>query len=479
MRPLVWFRSDLRVRDNTALHEACQAAGDGVVAVFTICPDQWREHDWAPVRVDFLLRNLRDLSESLGQLQIPLLIVKTPQFAEVPGRLLQVAEQHGCGGVWFNREYEINEQRRDERVAELFERAGKAVHGFTDQVILPPERVRTTQGKFYTVFTPYQRSWIAAVKAARESSGLRCLPRSRKQKPIPARAGTVPESVAGFEGLRRPDLWPSGEQAAGRRLESFIAGRLKAYAKARDFPAVHGTSTLSPYLALGVLSPRQCLHAVLEANGNRLDSGSQGASTWISELVWREFYRHVLVGFPRVGKNEPFDLRTRQIRWRDDEAGFRRWQEGRTGVPIVDAGMRQLAQTGWMHNRLRMIVAMFLTKNLLIDWRRGEKHFLRNLVDGDFANNNGGWQWSASVGTDAAPYFRIFNPVSQSERFDPKGEFIRMFVPELAEVEGKAIHLPRDRAVGAAKWLDYPEPIVDLKVSRQRAIEEFRRVLER
>jgi deoxyribodipyrimidine photo-lyase len=471
MRPLIWFRSDLRTRDNTALHNACRAADDGVVAVFAVCARQWAEHDWAPVKVDFLLRSLRVLSESLSEINIPLLVVEAPRFEQLPGRLLALARKHDCDGIWLNCEYERNERRRDAKVGEIFERAGKSVHTFSDQGIVSPEGLRTTQGNFYTVFTPYKKKWIAAVK---DRGGVRCLQRPGKQKPLRTAPDAIPDEIAGFDGLRRPDLWKSGEDQAADRLKTFVSRRLESYGKARDFPALNGTSTLSPYLALGTLSPRQCLNAALDANGNRLDSGLKGATTWISELIWREFYRHVLVGFPRVCRHEPFQLRTRGIRWRDDQGDFIRWQEGMTGIPIVDAAMRQLKETGWMHNRLRMVVAMFLTKNLFLDWRWGEKYFMRSLVDGDFASNNGGWQWAASVGTDAAPYFRVFNPISQSERFDPQGEFIRKFVPELSRLDGKAIHMPYERVPEALEGLTYPEPVVDLKKSRQAAIDTFK-----
>ena len=471
MRPLMWFRSDLRVRDNTALSEACQVAEDGVVGVFMICPEQWLDHDVAPVKVDFLLRNLRDLSDSLNELNIPLLIAEVPRFAQVPERLLKIAKKHGCAGIWFNREYELNERRRDDQVAKVFQRAGNTVHSFTDQVVLSPESLRTTQGKFYTVFTPYKKKWIATV---RDRGGVQCLRKPPKQKRTNTVADSIPDDVAGFDGLRRPDLWKSGEEHARRRLQSFASRRLTSYDETRDFPALNGTSTVSPYLALGVLSPRQCVSAALKANRNRLDSGSSGATTWISELIWREFYRHVLVGFPRVCRYQPFDLKTRQISWPNNERDFRHWQEGKTGIPIVDAAMRQLQNTGWMHNRLRMVVAMFLTKNLFLDWRWGERHFMQNLVDGDFASNNGGWQWSASVGTDAAPYFRIFNPVSQSERFDPQGDFIRKFLPELAKLERKSIHMPTERSPKSLEGVKYPAPIVDLKRSRQEAIDRFK-----
>ncbi|MCP1314700.1 deoxyribodipyrimidine photo-lyase, partial [Halomonas sp. 707D7] len=218
-------------------------------------------------------------------------------------------------------------------------------------------------------------------------------------------------------------------------------------------------------------SYRQCLQAVMSRNGGHLADGAKGLTTWVNELVWREFYQHVAFGFPRVVRHEPFQEHTRALEWRDDDEGFKAWCEGRTGYPLVDAAMRQLVDTGWMHNRLRMVTAMFLSKHLLIDWRRGERFFLEHLIDGDFCSNNGGWQWAASTGTDAAPYFRIFNPTTQSTRFDPDGEFIAHWLPELEALPAKARHAPpRDMLTK----LDYPEPIVDHKAARARALEAFK-----
>jgi len=228
---------------------------------------------------------------------------------------------------------------------------------------------------------------------------------------------------------------------------------------------------VSPYLAAGVLSPRQCLAAALEVNNNRVDSGHAGVVCWIEELIWREFYQHVLVGFPRVSKGRAFRPEIDRVDWSHDEHAFQRWTSGQTGYPIVDAAMRQLALTGWMHNRLRMIVAMFLTKDLMIDWRWGERHFMNLLVDGDLGSNNGGWQWSASTGTDAQPYFRIFNPTTQGQKFDKNGEFIRKFCPELGSLSGKALHEPL--TAGLFGQLGYPEPMVDHKEARARALKVF------
>jgi deoxyribodipyrimidine photo-lyase len=467
MRALVWFRSDLRVLDNTALHHACKAADKGVLAVFAICAKQWAEHDWGAMKVDFVLRSVRALSETLAKLNIPLLVARASRFTTLPGKLLRLAAKHECDALFFNREYEVNEQRRDTDVTALFERHGRSVHKFTDQVILDVAGMRTGSGGFYTVFTPFKRKWLELLEA---EDPPRVRGKPRHQPRLPAPPDDVPTALRGFAGGGRPDLWPEGEAAARRRLRTFVSKRIDRYHELRDMPAVDGTSTLSPYLAAGVLSSRQCLHAAMEANRGRAGSGKKGVTTWIGELMWREFYRHILIGFPQVCLNRPFRLETERLPWRYDEGQFEAWCTGHTGVPIVDAGMRQLAETGWMHNRVRMIAAMFLTKDLFIDWRWGERHFMRHLVDGDFASNNGGWQWSASTGTDAAPYFRIFNPFSQSRRFDPKGDYIRRFVPELDGASAGEVHEPhKSESLGA----DYPRPSVDHDTARRMTIKAF------
>ncbi|MFC7001925.1 cryptochrome/photolyase family protein [Pseudobowmanella zhangzhouensis] len=233
------------------------------------------------------------------------------------------------------------------------------------------------------------------------------------------------------------ERWPAGEQLAQQQLQRFVHEAIRDYKQTRDFPAQDNTSRLSAYQAVGALSTMQCLRAALAENNGELDSGNEGIVTWINELIWRDFYRHLLVAYPDLCKHKAFKSDTDRLPWKHDEDKFQRWCEGNTGYPIVDAAMRQMNQTGWMHNRLRMIVAMFLTKHLFIDWRWGERYFMQKLVDGDLASNNGGWQWSASTGCDAVPYFRIFNPVTQSERFDPKGDFIRNYVPEIAKFDAK------------------------------------------
>lgn len=461
MRILHWFRADLRTVDNRALDHAVRHATEGIVGVFLVARDQWADHDWGENRIDFVMRSVAALCDKLNKLNIPLIIRNVTSFADAPKVLAKVASETDCDRLVFNREYEVNEITRDIATEKAFDKAGLSVRSFHDQVILRPASIQTKTGNFYTVFTPYKKTWL---DEAKQSPDIDPLGNPKKQKPIDVDTDTLAVNDALTD-------FAAGEDEAIKRLNRFVDNDIRDYKNKRDLPGVDGTSTLSPYLAVGAISPRQCLAAAVDANKGKLDNGYVGPDTWISELVWREFYRHIVVGFPRVSKHRAFKCDTEKITWSDNEHHFEAWCAGRTGVPIVDAAMRQLLTTGWMHNRCRMIVAMFFTKNLWLDWRRGERFFMNHLVDGDLASNNGGWQWSASTGTDAAPYFRIFNPVSQSERFDPDGEYIRRYVEELADVDAPEIHDPSPLTRSAC---DYPEMIVDLKKSRAGAIAKFK-----
>ncbi|MBY0311908.1 MAG: deoxyribodipyrimidine photo-lyase [Phycisphaerales bacterium] len=478
---LMWFRADLRVDDNVALARAsadARARNSAVIAVFVICPQQWQEHDWAGIRVDFVLRHLAELSAELAKINIPLLIAVVPRFADVSAILLKLAREHSCAGIYFNREYEINELRRDEQVARTFASAGLTATGFTDQVLVEPGLVCTAGGSggFFTVFSPFKR---ALYKHIQESDGVRTVTRPAKQAATPIRPSPVPSTVDGFTSHvpNAAELWPAGERHASKRLATFAEKSIGRYKADRDSPSLDGTSKLSPYLAVGSISPRQCVLVALQANAGRWDAGDPGAVHWISEVAWREFYKHILIGFPRVCMGRAFKPETDALSWNDNQHHFATWCEGRTGYPIVDAAMRQLQATGWMHNRLRMIAAMFLTKDLFIDWRWGERYFMQHLIDGDLASNNGGWQWSASTGTDAAPYFRIFNPFSQSRTCDPQGTFIRKYVPELAELEGGEdgpIHEPSALPALLRASINYPDPVVDHAKARDHVLKAFK-----
>jgi len=472
MSTLVWFRNDLRVRDNPALYHARERGP--VAALFCVCAVQWRQHDVGDHRLSFLLDSLHALHGELAALGIPLEIADTPRFDAVPQAVVNAARTHGARCVAFNEEYPLNERKRDSHVIRACEDAGIRTDVHHAGTILPPGSVLTGNGDPYTVFTPFRKRWLSLLdRSAQEPLA----------KPKRQRAAGSGEAARGRVGLGRglpqtidgvargavAERFPAGEKEAAARLQRFLLGPAERYQTDRDFPAIDGTSTLSPYLAVGAISARQCLHAALQANRGRPADGTPGLSTWVTELIWRDFYRHVVALFPHVSRGQGFRTETDALAWRHDPEDLAAWQEGRTGYPLVDAGMRQLNATGWMHNRLRMITAMFLSKHLLLDWRLGERWFMNKLVDGDFAANNGGWQWSASTGTDAAPYFRIFNPYTQARRFDPEGRFIRRWVPELETAPDRSLFDPDKYPVSG-----YPRPMVDHREARQRALEAFK-----
>ncbi|HWD34139.1 deoxyribodipyrimidine photo-lyase [Pseudomonas caricapapayae] len=471
---LIWLRSDLRVDDNTALSAAC--AQGPTLAVWLISAQQWRNHDDAPCKIDFWLRNLTTLKERLAALNIPLLVREADTWEHTPEVLMQLCREHQVQALHLNEEYGVNESRRDQAVSERLTQAGIAVHCHLDQLLFKPGSILTRTGGYFQVFGQFRKVCLQRLHLSLPSVQGPIAP----QAALAIASDEIPTQVPGFEqppaSLR--ELWPAGEAEAAARLQRFIDETVDDYQQQRDLPAVAGTSQLSPYLAAGVVSPRQCLLRALAHNYGEIDSGNAGLLTWINELLWREFYKHILNGYPRVSKHRAFRQETEALPWRHAPDELKAWQQGRTGIPIIDAAMRQLVATGWMHNRLRMIAAMFLTKNLLIDWREGERFFMRHLIDGDLAANNGGWQWSASTGTDAVPYFRIFNPVTQSRRFDSRGDFIRTWLPELAEADEKNIHNPMPSAE-LFVTNDYPQPIVDLCSSRRRALNAFKNLSTR
>jgi deoxyribodipyrimidine photo-lyase len=462
-----WVRRDLRLEDNQAL-TAALAHAPTVLPVFILDPAilGHRYHRQAERRKAFLFGGLRAVDGALRERGSRLIV----RQGEPEAVLAELARATGAGAVFAEQDPAPYPRRRDLRVAErlmLRLLPGVGVH--------PPDRVRKTDGAPYTVFTPFSRAWRAqGVPSRRE---LLAAPTRLSAPPPRLRSEPIPEG-------EEPGFFPPGEAEAQRRLRVFTAGEeapISAYADGRDRMDLDGTSGLSPYLRFGMLSARAAGVAAVEAATAAPDPGAhQGAETWLGELAWRDFYQAVLYHFPHVLETA-FNPALRAIPWREAPEEFAAWQAGRTGYPVVDACMRQLAATGWMHNRGRMIVASFLTKELLLDWRLGEQHFMDLLVDGDPASNNGGWQWTAGVGTDAAPYFRIFSPVLQSRKCDPQGVFIRRFVPELARVPGKFIHEPwrmsaaDQRAAGCAIGTDYPAPLVDRALSRPRTLEAYRR----
>ena len=454
-----WLRRDLRLADNDAL-AAALAGGRRVVPLFILDSVLLDGPTSSPARTAFLLGGLRALDADLRARGSRLVVRRGRPAAE----LARIVAETGATAVYAQDDHSPYARQRDaaaQRVAPL--------HFLGSAAIRPPGTILKADGTPYTVFTPFSRAWLAQP-----------LPDPAELRPAPA-ALPDPGDVAGEPIPDAPTLpagvpFPPGEVEGQRRLADFLRESIAAYDDRRDRVDVEGTSRLSPYLRFGMVAARAAAVAALSAQTVG-KTGGNGPGRWLNELIWRDFYAHILYHFPHVagGNFRPAG----RITWRNDPADFAAWGEGRTGYPIVDAAMRQLDESGWMHNRARMIVASFLVKDLLIDWRWGERWFMRRLVDGDPAANNGGWQWSAGTGTDAAPYFRVFNPVTQGRKFDPNGDYVRRWLPALAGVPTAAIHEPwrlsaaEQRAAGCVLGRDYPFPIVDHALARQRALDAF------
>ncbi|MAZ31418.1 MAG: deoxyribodipyrimidine photolyase [Flavobacteriales bacterium] len=465
MKGIIWFRSDLRADDNPALSSALNQCEE-VIAIYIFSEMQWNLHNESNIKYEFLLKNLTQLQKSLATLNIPLIVINTDSYKTLPNDLSLFAAQQKIGCVFCNNEFGVNEAVRDKDSIDCLKKYNIQLSSFDDQVIYKPGFLKTGQGKPFSVFTPFKRRWV-------ENFDMNFLELAKplKQKKAPSIQSDL--SVLKFVKTHSAniDLWPAGESAAQDALVNFLHSKANSYNESRNSPILDGTSRLSPYLALGILSPKRCILEGLKLNNFEFTSGNKGICKWIDEIVWREFYRNIMYSFPKVSQNQPFQDYTKSIKWRHSDKELEAFYAGKTGFPIVDAGIRQMLSEGWMHNRLRMVVAMFFTKNMLHDWRLGEKFFMQHLIDGDFCSNNGGWQWSSSTGTDAAPYFRIFNPITQSQNFDPDGEFIKKFIPELKDVPVAQIHQPQFDLFSST---NYPAPMLDLKESRVRAIQAFK-----
>lgn len=449
---LVWFRRDLRLEDHAALHHALSSHGRvHCIFVFdtTILDALPSREDR---RVEFILGSLLELDRELGKHSGSGLLVRHGDAREIIPRL---ARELGVQEVVCARDYEPAAIRRDEVVARALESLNIAFTSLRDQVIFEMDELLTGAGRMFSVFTPYRNAW----KRALAPWCLAPLLVEGRERLAPKAPGErIPE--LGELGFRRTDLALRPGSSGARELWEAFHGRIDDYKQARDFPACDGVSRLSAHLRFGTISIRELARFAL-------DRGTEGAQTWLNELIWREFYQQLLWHRPDV-ESRAFRPAYDSVPWEEGpeaEVRFQAWCEGRTGYPLVDAAMRQLLATGWMHNRLRMVTASFLTKDLGIHWRRGEHFFARHLLDYDLAANNGGWQWAASTGCDAQPWFRIFNPTTQSQKFDPEGTFIRRYCPELAGLSAKQIHL------GGG---DYPPPIVDHALERQRTLQRFK-----
>lgn len=463
---LVWFRNDLRINAHTPLAQALDG-NEPVTAVYLLCPDQWDKHQVSPIRRWYVLASLLELGESLAARGICLQVLTAGDFDQAPAVLESFIIREKITRVYCNREYPLNELERDRALAKRLRAHQIPIHGFDDGMLVPPHALRSQKGTPYTVYTPYRKRWRAWMEAQHP-------PAFQPKWPAQSVAFAGRDKVLDALGLltvsdRLKKRWPAGEKQAISQLDRFVDEDIKHYKSGRDFPDQPATSLLSTALSAGTLSPSQAWHAARLCLAD--STCREGAECWISELAWRDFYRQIMFHFPRLAKGQAFKPETELLPWRQDEKAFDVWCRGQTGYPLVDAAMRQLLETGWIHNRLRMLTAMFLSKHLFIDWRWGERFFMQHLIDGDFAANNGGWQWSASTGTDAVPYFRVFNPVRQSYRFDPDGRFIKRFVPELADLDGKHLHEPWTAPLLAA---GYPAPIVNHQGVKQTVETAFK-----
>ncbi len=475
---LVWFRRDLRSDDHAALYHALRQCSQ-VHCVFVFDTDILDPLPRADRRVEFIRESLVQLDASLralsGHRHGGLIVRHGVAAEEVPA----LAVRLGVQALFANHDDEPAALERDDRVRHRLGAGGVQMLTYKDHTVFERAEVLTQAGTPYTVFTPYKNAWLRKVDAFYlsaypvERHAGRLAPRPEEE-----RGGVPALADIGFEpaGLGRLPL-PPGMDGARTLLDDFLQ-RIDQYGEARDFPAVKGPSYLSVHLRFGTLSPRRAARAAHE----RMRQGSTGAATWLSELIWRDFYFQVLAHHPQVAGGASFKPAYDAIAWEDGakaQERFAAWCEGRTGYPLVDAAMAQINQTGYMHNRLRMVVASFLVKDLGVDWRWGERYFAEKLNDFDLSANNGGWQWASSSGCDAQPYFRIFNPVSQSRKFDPKGRFIRLYLPQLAELPDRLLHAPWEagplerEAAGVRLGENYPHPIVDHDEARQRTLARY------
>ena len=457
-RSLIWFRRSLRIDDLTAFRSPVEMGHQ--IACVVVRDSKYRSGDASFVaRTNLYDQALESLANDLKGLGGKLLLLDGNPEVEIPRFL----SQNAITDIWFADEIEPEGLNRDAKVRREAEQLGVRVHVCQDQYLFAPSAFVTGTGKPYSVFTPFKKRCLAQLPPRPLDA-----PTSIKWLVIEG------QTVNGAPHADVDGVCAMNTASAYAHFTRFCERDIEHYEEMRNFPAVDGTSRLSGHLHFGVVSPRRLLHKALAVGGD-------GASTYVSEILWRDFYAQILFHRPDT-THSCFQHQWDDLVWQDDSEHVSAWMEGRTGYPIVDAAMRQLNTTGWMHNRLRMIVASFLTKDLLIDWRIGEAYFRSHLLDGDLASNVGGWQWAASTGTDAQPWFRVFNPVSQGTKFDPDGKFVRAWLPELQNVPDKFIHAPWLMSYSEATWLDiklghdYPKPIVDHGAQRLKALEMFKKV---
>lgn len=457
---ILWFRRDLRLSDNSALEAALKEARK-VIPVFVL--STWRgAHRWTGAnRQHFLCGCLRSLSENINALGSRLIL----REGDAPAELARLARETGADALFYNRDPDPFGKTIEARIAADPAFARIKIQSFKDVVLHEENEILTATGSPFRVFTPYSKAW-------RKAKHPEPVPRPKVLPPVPESITSLPLPTVERWGLGSPapGILEAGERAAHERLDAFLRSAAYEYKEKRDFPGLNGTSRLSQDLRFGTISPRTIVSKVEAAMAKASPAARRSLEAYLNEIIWREFYIQLLAHFPEVLKLE-FNPKYRGMPWPGKSEALKRWMEGTTGFPIVDAAMRELLQTGFMHNRTRMITAMFLTKDLHVDWREGESWFMQHLVDGEIASNNGGWQWSAGTGADAAPYFRIQNPWTQTARYDPEGKYIRRWIPELRDVDPRRFCEPPPD--GSSLAPGYPAPMVDHSREREITLDLF------
>ncbi|MEX2525650.1 MAG: deoxyribodipyrimidine photo-lyase [Gammaproteobacteria bacterium] len=473
---IVWFRRDLRLSDNPALDRA-RRSRQPLIPVYIFAPDE--ETPWQPGGASryWLHESLQVLEEGLQRLGSRLILRRGDSLAE----LEKLARETGAEALFWNRLYEPALRKRDRRIETAMKQRGIDVQTFPGHLINEPDTVATKQGSPFKVFTPYWKHCRQLQTTLETVGGIRTLPVAAQWPASDSMESLeLVSRIKWYDGIDA--RWTPGFRGAESALQRFIKEAAAGYATQRDIPSRDGVSSLSPHLHFGEITPRRVIKAMADADRSRgLLSLSAPAEAFVRQLYWRDFAHYLLHHFPRTPTQPLYD-KFRHFPWRKNKRLFTAWSRGQTGYPIVDAGMRELWQTGWMHNRVRMIAASFLIKDLMIHWREGAKWFWDTLVDADLANNTMGWQWVAGCGADAAPFFRIFNPVTQGERFDAGGDYVRRWVPELAQLDNRFIHKPwlaspvELEAAGIRPGRDYPDPVVDHAEARKRALAAYKRI---
>ncbi|CAL4322144.1 deoxyribodipyrimidine photo-lyase [Buchnera aphidicola] len=463
---LMWFRNDLRIHDNTALYSACKNTKANVLSIFIATPKQWESHLMSFKKSEYIYKNLLILKKNIMQLGIPLYFYESEDFLTSIKFLIIFCKKHKVNAIFYNYQYEFNERKRDYLIKKMLKKENISTYAFHDEILFSPDKIHKKNGQPYNIFSSFKKNIIKKIQEQ--------VPLSF---PIPniRICSKMEKNVIKFTYPREKideRLFPIGEKCALNNLLFFINKKIINYNSEHHSPNLNSTSFLSASFSIGILSFRQCITLLLKKKNYELKTIDQ--CLWLNELIWREFYKYLLIRYPEISQNKALSHLDNKILWNNNKEHLNAWQKGKTGYPIVDAGMRQLNKLGWMHNRIRMITASFLVKDLLINWKEGEKYFISKLIDGDLAINNGNWQWIASIGINSNPYFKIFNPINQAKKFDKEGIFVKTYLPELRSIPNSDIFTPHLWSQRTGNKINYPIPIVNHEKTKKNVISVFK-----